>query len=63
MVGVNINPVSGLPSGFPVIFFSLSSQVVYNHFGRNFLNSMISMPLTNFKLLQFVLVHAEDKNL
>lgn len=67
MVGVKINPVPGLPSGFPVIFFTLIFLNIY-HFSHSLvlLQSQIHLftlcVIFEQELLKFVLAHVEDKN-
>ena len=69
MVGVNIDPLPGLPAAFPVIFFYccpfllLASLLVLCHmYARYTFQVMLYILFFLQDLLQFILVHVEDKN-
>ena len=62
MVGVQINPVSGLPSGYPVPF--LSSSSTFQEFNTPVISVQLKLcwHFPQQDLLRFVLQHVEEKN-
>lgn len=63
MVGVHIDPMPGLPSGFPVILtcpFSITLPWILILYGTERSLFLVNLPAQ--ELLQFVLEHVEDKN-
>lgn len=60
MVGVKINPISGLPSGFPVIYSTLFLNFLL-FLKYKLWHSYIGVSVEQ-NLLEFVLEHVEDKN-